>query len=89
MADIVDRLRIEGGRDDIAYHTVTILMDAALEIDRVRSALVKVAVVHHVRMAQNGGTVPSGYSCEICDANCDHGEQLQHRTDCPLSVLNT
>lgn len=51
-------------------------------------ALRKVAIVHHVRMAYGGGTVPSGYSCEVCDANCEQGDSLIHADDCPLSVLN-
>ena len=39
MQNLVERLREEAGRDDIAYRTVTVLMDAALEIERLRGKI--------------------------------------------------
>jgi hypothetical protein len=59
------------------------------EIVRLRAALVKHAIFQHVRMAEGGGTVPSGYSCEHCDVECGGTlQELRHRSDCPLSFLN-
>lgn len=39
MENLVERLREEAGRDDIAYRTVTVLMDAALKIEQLEAAL--------------------------------------------------
>ena len=59
------------------------------EVERLRSALQKVAVVHHVRMAAGGGTVPSVYSCEICGVECGVKlSELRHMSNCPLFPLN-
>lgn len=67
-----------------------IQVEAAEEIDRLRSALNKVAVVRHVRMAEGGGTVPSGYSCEICEVECGGKlAELRHMSNCPLFPLNS
>lgn len=63
---------------------------AMAEIAQLRAALEKVAVIHHYRMAQGGETVPSGYSCEICEVECGGKlSELRHRSDCPLFPLNS
>lgn len=41
MVDIVERLREEAGRDDLAYRTVTVLMDAATAIEQQRAKITK------------------------------------------------
>lgn len=61
------------------------------EIDRLRRALRKLAIVSHHRLAEGGGTVLTGYSCEICEVESDGADGLtfmRHRSDCPLFPLN-
>jgi hypothetical protein len=48
------------------------------------AALKKIAVVQHVRLAVNGGDIPNGWSCQVCRAECDADEHLEHKHDCPL-----
>lgn len=62
---------------------------ANAEIERLRDALRKLAVHEHVRMAVGGGTVPNGFSCEVCGVNCGGKlSELRHMSNCPLSFLN-
>lgn len=51
-------------------------------------ALRKVSIVSHHRMAEGGGTVPAGFSCEICGVECDGKlNELRHMSECPLYML--
>lgn len=51
-------------------------------------ALRKLAILEHHRMTEGGGTVISGYSCEVCEAECGPRDHLIHVGDCPLTILN-
>lgn len=61
MPDIAERLREEAGRDDIAYRTVTVLLDAALTIEQMRVKL-KRSCEHTGRTHHSGG-----WHCPNCD----------------------
>lgn len=93
LREIAAQASLKGGdwASDQAFSAIEFAegrKDGAAEIARLREALRKVAIVSHHRMAEGGGTVPSGFSCEICDAECDQGQPLIHVGDCPLTVLN-
>lgn len=51
-------------------------------------ALMKIAIKRHVRMAHGGGEAPSGWSCEVCEAETDDPKlwSLVHLPDCPLAI---
>lgn len=54
--------------------------------ERMEKALGRVAIVEHVRMAYGGGTVPNGYGCKLCRAECGPGvAPLVHKPDCILA----
>lgn len=57
---------------------------AAAEIERLRVALTKIAVVRCVGIARDGGEWPNGFLCQICDSVSSEGETLQHMLTCPL-----
>lgn len=52
MSDIVERLREEAARDDLAYRTVTILADAALRIEQLEDTLKDLASRANARLAK-------------------------------------
>ncbi len=59
------------------------------EIEKLRAALQKHAMNHHYRIAEGGGSVSSGYSCDICEVECDGKlSELRHLSTCPLFPLN-
>lgn len=47
----------------------------------------RLAVIRHVRLAQGGGEVHSGYHCEACAAECGPGVDLEHEAGCLLQRL--
>lgn len=59
------------------------------ENKKLREALAKHAIMSHHRMAEGGGTVPSGFSCEICEVECGGKlSELRHLSTCLLFQLN-
>lgn len=52
-------------------------------------ALTRVAVVKHVRPAENFTYVDNGYSCRVCTAECGREEELTHAPTCPLASPST
>lgn len=53
---------------------------------RVREALIKVAVVGHVRATHGDAWVDNGKSCRICKSECGRGEKLIHTPGCALAA---
>lgn len=49
-----------------------------------RVNLRRLAIRAHIRMAAGGRSVPNGWSCMLCDAECNEGEKLEHRLGCCL-----
>jgi hypothetical protein len=62
------------------------IADQKKVIAALRAALRDFAVRQHVRMAQGGGTVPNGYSCKICGAECERDMLLIHDVRCLLAI---
>jgi hypothetical protein len=56
-------------------------------LDRAEKALDHLAVVQRVRVAYQGGTIPVGYRCKLCDEECDLGQSLTHKASCALATL--
>lgn len=55
------------------------------EVERLRLNLRSLAIVQHVRMAHEGGTVPNGRHCKICGSAWDQDAPETHATTCALT----
>lgn len=89
MNTVMDRLYLELA--NVVHPGTKSSRELALEnrISSLLATLQKHAVVSHHRMAEGGGTVPSGFSCEICEVECGGKlSELRHKSDCPLFPLN-
>lgn len=54
------------------------------EVEGLRTALRRLAILKTVRMAYGGATVPNGGFCALCDADWDDHGQEHHTSECVL-----
>lgn len=90
MMDVTERLREYVGfpligRGQRGRLIQASMRDAEKEITELRTALRRLAIRQHVRMASGGGTVPNGGSCALCDINWPNGQPEGHRASCLLA----
>ena len=45
-------------------------------------ALRDLAIIHHVRLGENGSTVPNGKSCAVCKMEWNEGDKERHTDMC-------